>query len=217
MSTRGGYGFVINGKETIIYTGGASELDGLGNTLVQWLKTTNVEALKHAIENLAEVQASDPVNQTDISQITRQTGITPRNRFGSAITTWNDLLYLAQNDPDFLIDSGYFLDGSWIINSPDMEYLYLVNLDEQLLEIYHGFQPAHEAKGRFRQGKNSLDSEAGKPNLLAMYPLNNLPRDLNWLEENKYDLIPVWFKKTPSDYDTTGDPTFISPDLFGTI
>lgn len=216
MSTRGGYGFVIDGKETIVYTGSGTEIDGLGNQIVQWLKTVSFERIKQSLANLQEVKASESVTPEDIFLITQNVGTIPRPRYGKEIETWKELLYLGENDPKFLLDSGYFVDGSWIISSPDLEYFYMIDLDKKRLEIYHGATRDGGRSGRF--GKISMpDKNANNghhPVLFAMYPLENLPQNLDWLEENKYDLMPAWFIRDKPVYDTSGDPTFIHPDNF---
>lgn len=216
MSIRGGYGFVLNNKETIIYTGNGADLTSLGDALIEWLKSIDFEKVKPLIKNLQEVNRDDAVSAEDIALIAGKTGVTPEARYGNEITTWNDLLYFGQYSPEFLLEAGYFIDGSWITNSVDLEYFYMIDFDKNRLEIYHGYPHQGAIQGRFGKGTILTGNERGDkpPTLLAMYPLDNLPVNLNWLEENQYELKYSPFNRDPQSYDVSGDPTFIHPDNY---
>lgn len=216
MSTRGGYGFVVDGKEIIVYTGNGADLTSLGDILTDWLKKVSFQNVKSQIENLQEVNRDDYVSAEDIALVAGKTGVTPESRYRNEITTWNDLLYFGQCSPEFLLESGHYIDGSWIINSVDLEYFYMIDFDKNRLEIYHGYSHQGEIQGRFGNGIVLTGKERGEhpPTLLAMYPLDNLPDNLNWLEENQYELKYSPFNRSPQICDTSGDPTFIHPDSY---
>jgi hypothetical protein len=216
MSTRGGYGFVLNGKETIVYTGNGTDLEGLGNLLIEWLKEADLAKTSALLTSLEPKDGFSDVSPEDINAVANRTGVTPISRYGKEINSWNDLMYLGQFDPDFLLSSGYFIDGSWILSSCDLEYFYLNDLDKNRLEIYHGYSHAGEVKGRFGKGivLTGTETDQQPPTLLAMYSLDALPENLNYLEENQYDLRPWRWSKKTSFYDVSGDPTFIHSDNY---
>lgn len=184
MSTRGGYGFVLNGKETIIYTGSGADLDGLGSQILEFLKTSEVENLNKQVLRLSKVEPKGAVTTEDIDRVQTDTGVQVYTRHHDNIETWNHLLYPGQNDPQYLLDAGFFIDGSWIIGSIDLEFFYMIDLDNNKLEIYHGYRRDTPDNARFA-GQEVIDGRL--PVLLASYSLDALPHSLSGLEEKLYE------------------------------
>lgn len=183
MSTRGGYGFVIDNKETIVYTGNGADFTGLGHAVLQFLRKTTPDNIRKQVEALQEMGTNVPVTDEDIQEVQRLTGIKPTFRYDMKIDSWYHLLYLAQNDPQFLLDSGYFVDGSWIIGSVDLEFFYLINLDTNSLEIYHGYRRSNPDHGRFEGRVIEANSFDKLPVLFRTYSLDELPEDFLNLDE----------------------------------
>lgn len=186
MSIRGGYGFVVDNKETIVYTGSGADFTGLGHAVLQFLKSTTPERIKEQVLQLQEMDIDTPVTDEDIATVEQLTGVKPQSRYDIKIDNWYHLLYLAQNDPQFLLDAGYFINGSWIINSVELEFFYLINLDTQTLEIYHGYNRANPDRGYFDDLSNNEENES-LPTLFRTYPLGNLPEDFLNLDEELLD------------------------------
>lgn len=186
MSTRGGYGFIVNNNETIIYTGNGADFTGLGYAVLQLLKTSTPDIIREQVTRLQEMGTDTPVTEEDIQEIQRLTGIKPISRYDMKIDSWYHLLYLAQNDPQFLLDAGYFVDGSWIVTSVDLEFLYIINLDVNTLEIYHGYKRPDADHGRFAD--REINADMGKrPTLFRTYSLDALPEDFLNLDDEIFE------------------------------
>jgi len=185
MSSNGGYGFVLNGKETIIFVGkGTDSLDNFGSFFVDFLKTNDLEDLKSMVSQLKEAT----LDEEPLSH---------------------------QYNPQQVLEKGAYSDGSWVITT-GIDRLYMVDFDKNRLEIYRSGRHKGKIPGRFGKGAILTGNENRNliPILMAMYPLDVLPEDLRWLEDNQYDLFNSPLAGEPGVYDTSGDPTFIHPDLY---
>lgn len=188
MSSNGGYGFVLNSQEIIIFVGrGTDAIDNFGSSFVYFLRESNLEDIKAQVSCLEA-------------------------------TAENEEPLIRQYDPQKMLEEGRYSDGSWVINT-GIDHLYIANFDSNRLEIYRS--GAHKGKipGRFGNGQILTGKERNKeiPVLMGMYPLDALPENLRWLEENQYDLLTVPLVGEPGKYDTTGDPTFLYPNEYSGI
>lgn len=185
MSTRGGYGFIVDNQETIIYTGSGANLDSLGQEVLRFLKDSDVSNLRKRVLSLSEVESKEAVTEQDIDRIQANTGVSAYTRHQGNIDNWYHLLYPGQNNPEHILEAGVYIDGSWIIGSIDLEFFYLIDFDRNTLEVYHGYRRENPDNGRFSGRK--VESGGRLPTLLATYPLETLPNSLYELEEKLYE------------------------------
>jgi hypothetical protein len=189
MSTRGGYGFTLNNKDVIVYTGGGAELEGLGETVLQFLRATDIAKIKKQVLGLKEVSQGNMVTDDDVNVIRTKTGIVVGPQYGHPVTTWFHLLYPGRTDPKYILDAGKYIDGSWIIGSVDLEFYYHVDFDKGVLEVYHGYRRPNTTKGRFEAPEWTTRASAryeNLPTLLVTYPLDNLPANMVSTENALY-------------------------------
>lgn len=185
MSTRGGYGFVLDGKETIVYTGGGAELTGLGFSVLDFLHSADWETLKIQLNQLQEVDSDVEISEEDFKEAEAVTGTTPYAKYNTPIKTWYELLYPAQHDIPYLLDFGRYIDGSWLIDSVDLEFFYLINLDTHQFQVYHGYKRENPDNGYFT-GRVFTSERMGTkrlPVLLGTFSLDALPNELWHLED----------------------------------
>jgi hypothetical protein len=69
-----------------------------------------------------------------------------------------------------MIDNADFLQDSLFC-----EWAYIINLDDNVLEVYKGFNTDPLAKGRYARHKAAADAEYYGVALIWAYPLDNLP------------------------------------------
>jgi len=145
MSTRGAYGFRIDGQDKITYNHSDSYPDGLGVTLLQWMASHSVAELKAIARSLTLVSEAVPPTPEQIAECQRWTD----TRVSSGqLTEWYVLLRDTQGDPTawdqglrYLIDNASFLE-----NSLFCEWGYVINCDEETFEVYQGSNKDPEAQ-----------------------------------------------------------------------
>lgn len=185
MSSNGGYGFVLNGQEIIIFVGrGTDAIDNFGTSFVYFLRENSLEDIKAKVSRLE-------------------------------VTTEGENSLTQQYDPQSTLSEGQYSDGSWVIKA-GIDHLYVADLDLNRLEIYRSGTHKGKVSGRFGNGQILTGKERNQeiPILMGMYPLDALPENLRWLEENQYDLLTAPLVGEPGEYDTSGDPTFIHAEFF---
>ncbi len=174
MSTRGAYGFRINGCDKITYNQFDSYPRGLGRTLVAWLHAHPPAAWRSVAERLRLVDGDQPATPADIAQY--QSWADPRVSSGE-FTEWYVLLRNAQGNPrawdaglDVMIDDHDFLQDSVFC-----EWAYVIDLDAGQLEVYIGGtrDPAAQAP-RYAIPESSFRG-SWACRLLATFPLDALP------------------------------------------
>jgi hypothetical protein len=189
MSTRGGYGFILDSKEIIVYTGGGAELTGLGSSVLEFLHGADWGTLKIQLSQLKEADSEDMVSEQDIQEAEAVTSTIPYTKHNRPVERWEDLLYPAQHDISYLLDFGRYIDGSWVIDSVDLEFFYLINLDTQSFQVYHGYRRDNPDNGYFtgRIPPSRWAGDGRLPVLLATFSLDELPNELWHLEDVLWD------------------------------
>lgn len=190
MGTRGTYGVRIDGADKLSYNHFDSYPGGLGNQLLGWLrevlaKEGGLEALRaqaRALRLMDEEQAPDPV-----------AGVAAALEGRRPEHTWYDELLDLQGDLGALLERGLMPDANGFINdSLFCEWGYIVNLDDEVLEVYRGFQRKYHRKGRYVKRKPK-DWKPRYPNqeyyypcaLAAAIPFGALPESLSADEEGR--------------------------------
>ena len=199
MSIRGGYCFVIDGKEYIVYTGNNSEFSALGDTVLEWVRdfteknSSQQNSIKDQISGLVEVQPYSPVPENIISEVLREypyvRPVSINNDYD-----WYSIMRQVANSPEDLLGLEHYIDGSWMIDDVDCSYLYVVDFDEEVFEIYYDTYKGKllPATGRFNARTYSHESEVTRQeaqyiNLLISYPFSELPDTVAGLNEDVYE------------------------------
>jgi len=129
--------------------------------------------------------------------------------------TKNDWYCLLRDLQGNLIDTlvtGYMIDSIGFANdSLFCEWGYLINLDDGLLEVYHGFQTAPHNKGRFAwpEGKTPKPKYEGDAceyypiALIAVFPLNDIPTDFADICE--FSSKELWINQDGTEFDDVGE------------
>ena len=148
MGTRGLWGFRKNEEDKLTYNHYDSYPDYLGRTVVEFVKNHAKEELDNIFKRIVLVDEDTPATAEAMVLCKRycDTGVSTQN-----MTDWYCLLRRSQGCPEayanglrFMIDSADF-----IRNSLFCEFAYIINLDENVLEYWIGFQIKPDPKNRY--------------------------------------------------------------------
>ncbi len=148
MGTRGAVGFRIDGQDKVTYNHFDSYPSGLGVEVLQNIHNLNVDDLKEAARH---IQLIDGQTKPTADQKKRFLAFADVGVGEQSLDDWYCLLRNAQGtlQPyteglDVMIDShGFLLDSLFC------EYAYIVNFDDNVLEVYKGFNKDPKAGGRY--------------------------------------------------------------------
>lgn len=201
MSIRGGYCFVIDGKEIIVYTGNGANFGHLGEIVLSWLKDFHKKSaaekarFKSEIAGLTEVYPSTLVPEEDLREILQEHSFIRPLSINDDYDWYSVMRHLA-NDPQKVIDLGSYIDGSWMIDSVDCEYLYIIDFDEEVFEVYYDTAMAShlQASGRFNERAYQAEDEVTREeaqyiNLLCSYTFEELPERIDNLQDDIYEQV----------------------------
>lgn len=137
MGTRGAYGFYKSGITKVTYNHFDSYPSGLGKNIIEFIKETSVEEMNKIFDSIILVNEDDTLSFEQIKEVSKVIETEVYN-----IISWYELLRPVQGDLGvykkglrYMIDNAEFLK-----NSAFCEWAYIINLDENILEIYRGFQ-----------------------------------------------------------------------------
>lgn len=171
MSTRGSVGFRLDGKDYLQYNHSDSYPSGLGVEVEKFLKNylnwegeyeRNLNDLKRDVRKLKVVDDNIPPTPEDIRALAPYTDLRVS---GQSTSDWYCLTRHAQDDLNAMLKSGYIrLDNEFIKDSLFCEWAYVINLDEENLEIYQGFQKKYHKAGRYarKRPRNWVPEYAGQ-------------------------------------------------------
>ena len=199
MSTRGGYCFVLDGKETIVYTGNHAEFSILGDIMLEWVKDftsknpAQQNAIKENISGLVETSPAALVPEDILREVLhKHPFILPVSI--SKEYDWSSVMRYLANSPEELLNLGHYIDGSWLIDSVDCEYLYVIDFDNDMFEVYYNTVMASglPASGRFNERAYPAETEVNRReaqyiNMLASYSFDALPDSVAGLNEDIYE------------------------------
>lgn len=181
MSTRGSWGFRMDGKDKLTYNHCDSYPSGLGETIKQFIITHSIEELKSIADNIVLVDKDSTPTQKQINECQK---FADQGVSTGKLTEWYVLLREAQGNPE-----AYTKGLKYMISYPEFikdslfcEWAYIINLDTETLEVYTGFQEIAQ-DNRY---KNYLSKPDGYANcsLIKEIPLNEVAQfDMNTLEK----------------------------------
>ena len=141
MGTRGCWGFYQEKQEKVAYNNSDSYPSFLGNKILKFIQEQKIEGLKNINDNLQLIKEEDLEKIIDNQTICKVEQFLPlSSQFKENLTYQalseeiNDQLVLINQGFPILYDSYDFLFDSLFC-----EYAYIINLDNQTLEFYRGF------------------------------------------------------------------------------
>jgi hypothetical protein len=176
MGTRGLYGFYRDGVTKATYNHYDSYPEGLGAVIVDFLRSTSIHELNRIFDNIILIDEHSKPTEEQIENCAPFTNLGVSNQ---STDDWYCLLRNAQGGLDaykeglkYMIDSQGFIQDSLFC-----EYAYIINLDDNVLEIYEGFQK-EPVYNRYSNGGRDGEYYACKQ--VEEFELDYLP--VNWLD-----------------------------------
>lgn len=201
MGTRGFITFVVGGVEKTTYNQFDSYPEGLGISVLSTLREeilngnpTNRLRLIQRARELRVVDESVEPSPLDIEALELWTDryVDSRDIHGNERTTpsWHQLLRHTQGSIDDILAAGYMLDAAdFPRDSLFAEWGYVIDLDDEDLEVYEGFQTEPHDVGRFA-ARGPVNGEPGYENRVSVYqpckriaawPLDELPTNAEFI------------------------------------
>lgn len=141
MSTRGALGFKVNGEYKVTYNHCDSYPGGLGEGVVDFVKGVNIQTLKEKAKKVILIESDKKPTAKEIQKYKKYSDLSVSS---GTLKEWYCLLRNIQGIDTFkeiykgnlgvMIDAIDFLEDSLFC-----EYAYIINLDENRLEFYEGF------------------------------------------------------------------------------
>ena len=201
MSTRGAIGFYCKGKGKITYNHWDSYPSDLGINILEEIRDIPIEKLKEVFEQIKLIK--DEQAKPTAEEFKQYSEYSDPSVGGSTsntkVKTYYQLLRKLQGTlkpyiegkVKIMIDSESFLKDSLFC-----EWAYIINLDEEVLEVWKGFRKENSDnryKWTIEEIKKELDEwkkrdinykkEYYNCALIKKFPLNNLPTKEEFLKE----------------------------------
>ena len=160
MGTRGLVGFHLDGKNYLSYNHWDSYPSGLGQEVVEFIKSrlSTIEYMKDEVRALKFVNSNDQVPADEIEKYAKYN----EGNVGED-GTWYQVLHKTQGNLGLILESGVMTDDrDFALDSLFCEWGYVVNLDAMTLEIYRGFQTS-KGVGRFNKYVHKKVPKKWKP------------------------------------------------------
>lgn len=162
MGTRGLVGFVVDNTPKATYNHFDSYPSGLGMDVVKFvnsIKDADTATLAEQVRNLTPVEDTEEPNAEQTASLAAS-GVSPANV--STGSDWYSWLRGAQGDLAEYLRLGFMPDGTAFGNdSLFCEWGYLVNLDDETVEVYRGFQTEPHTEGRWSDYDPTADESVG--------------------------------------------------------
>lgn len=199
MGTRGAVGFRVNRQDKLQYNHFDSYPEGLGHEVLEFIKNETIDSLKEMANKIEMVDEYIAPSSEQIKECSKWSNCEIKE--GEEID-WYSLLRSAQGNLS-VYNNGlkYMLNAnSFMLDSLFCEYAYVINIDNQKLEFYSGYNKiARKGKGRYAD-----KMQAGSTNnfhgvvLIKNYDLNEIIGANN---EKIESIISDMQKKSESYYE----------------
>lgn len=186
MGTRGAAGWRIQGEDYLTYNHydsypSALGLDVLAHTHIAVGR--GIGALAEAIMRCEVVDEHEQPSEEARARLAER-GITSPARVSTG-DDWYAWLNEAQGNLDAYLNAGFLpINNDFVLDSLFCEWAYVVNLDEQRLEVYEGWQTT-PGRGRYVETghvRRSHDGTAYYPvTLVCWFPFDQLPGESRFL------------------------------------
>lgn len=174
MGTRGAYGLRKNGEDKLTYNHFDSYPDYLGRKVIKFCKNNNVLKLHDIFNRIILIDKDSTPTNEQINECI-ENGFTDFSVSSQSKTDWYCLLRNCQGNLDCWSnakDHIYMInDNNFIKDSLWCEYAYIINLDDEVLEFYEGFQKQPQPENRY-----GTESRSGyyPCKLSKVFPLNEI-------------------------------------------
>ena len=175
MSTRGAYGFRLGGKDYVSYNHSDSYPSYLGEEILRQCKELlkgGMDKLKKSISGIQLINGKKKPAKTDIKNLKPYTELSVGQQ---KTNDWYCLTRGLQGSLINTIKSGYMIDSAhFLLDSLFCEWAYIINLDDNIFEIYKGFV---KSKGIGRYDCIKIDEEKDEyygVKLMATFPLDKI-------------------------------------------
>jgi hypothetical protein len=146
MGTRGAIGFRANGTDHVVYNHFDSYPSDLGANMIDFIKTYRAEHGKDFVKNLnSDVQHMIPIQEDqkpdDKAKVfLKMLGVVNLGVGEQSTDDWYCLLRGTQGKPGMILKARYYTPANdFLRDSLFCEYAYIINLDDEVLEFYVGF------------------------------------------------------------------------------
>lgn len=204
MGTRGTYGFRKNGEDKLTYNHFDSYPDWLGRNVIEFCQNHSVEEINEIFDKIVMVNEKTDKPTTEQIKECVENGFVDLNVSTQSETDWYCLLRNCQGDLECLAntkDHAYMIDdGNFIKDSLFCEYGYIINLDEDVIEYYEGFQKKPQEWNRYGTTPNENGYYPCK--LVMVFPLNEIDdvdKNLKMMQYGEdYDDITAAIENNPN-------------------
>lgn len=149
MGTRGCYGFRINASDKVTYNHFDSYPEGLGVTVVEFIRNTSDDEMKEIAKKIELVSECNLPTPEQIT-ICKEAGLVNLDVNSGKEEDWYCLMREAQGDLSVYKKIPYMTDSKdFLADSLYCEWAYIINLDESVLEVYRGFNRNPVSTGRY--------------------------------------------------------------------
>lgn len=197
MSTRGLLGFIQNDEIKATYNHSDSYPSWLGIRVLEFVRAATsgdgaqLDLVRKLVATLTLIE-DEQESPTDAERAElAKVGIEHADNVSTG-DDWYAWLRSTQGDLLAILKSGFMIDGGNFGNdSLFCEWGYLINLDDNTIEVYEGYQKEEHTEGRFASSKPAdwKPTYAGQDwyapiKLIATYSFGSLPsnEDMNALE-----------------------------------
>ena len=151
MGTRGAYGIRLNGQDKVFYNGYDSYPSVLGNDMLKVVRRYTTDELEDFFDSLEDVSGRN-ITPEDIEACSSY-GLSFRN-VGTG-DDWYSLLRDVQGDlaTQIKLKIPFYEDATDFLDDPLFcEWAYIINLDDDTLEVYGGYDRQSGSNSRYRVG-----------------------------------------------------------------
>lgn len=191
MGTRSAIGVRYKGQDLLAYNQNDGFYEDVGNAVLQELRSDIAEHGSHAIERWKDLVDRLRVIPADAPDPTELDVRRYEEYADSGVSTGKDWYALLRNLQGTLLkrlESGvWYDDGQFITDSLFCEYAYILNLDEEVFEVYKGFQKA-PGPGRYGAIKEEGNEYYGVA-LVATFKLKELPKAFVQGEDDELKVV----------------------------
>jgi hypothetical protein len=164
MGTRSATGFRLNGRDVLAYNQLDGYPEGIGQEIVkeiiEGIASLGYEPALATWRKLAgDIKIVDKEQKPTKADIAATKAHTNLEVSKQSTNDWYCLLRNLQGTIIARLKSGYILDASdFITQSLFCEWAYILNLDDEVFEVYQGFQKQPHDKGRYADVREGLET-----------------------------------------------------------
>lgn len=190
MGTRGFTGLVVDGEEKIGYQQYDSYPSGVGAVVLGQLRemVKDMDSLRASARALKVVSNDVPPTEAEVEQLRGYADLSVSNQ---TTEDWYCLLRNTHGDLNVILEAGYVEDvHTFPLDSLFCEYGYLVDLDNEVFQVYKGFQKSTPTKGRWATRPTAAEDVATYREHVKWCAENG--RDPWMPEVSEYKAVELW-------------------------